>query len=55
MSPSKIINKIVSWLDVPLEVYKPSLDDYLKILLLSYMVNSFWFFQRRIINAVIKA
>ena len=54
MSPSKIINRILSWMDVPLEEYQPTLDDYLKIMILSYMVNSFWFFQRRIINATIK-
>jgi len=36
---------------MPLEEYKHSKDDYIKILILSYMVNSFWFFQRKIINA----
>ena len=34
-----------------MEEYKPSQEDYIKILILSYMVNSFWFWHRRIINA----
>jgi hypothetical protein len=51
MSPSKIINRIIEWSSLPLEEYKPSEEDYIKMLMLSYMVNDFWFFQRRIINA----
>ena len=34
-----------------MEEFKPSQEDYIKILILSYMVNSFWFWHRRIINA----
>lgn len=51
MSPSKIIDRIIEWGNLPLEEFKASEEDYVKMLVLSYMVNSFWFFQRRIINA----
>ena len=51
MSPSKIIDKIIEWSQLPLEEYKPSEEDYIKMLLLTYLVNSLWFFQRKVINA----
>ena len=51
MSAGKIVDRIVEWSDIPLEDLKPSQEDYVKILVLSYMVNSFWFWHRRIINA----
>jgi poly(3-hydroxyalkanoate) synthetase len=51
MSSGKIVDRIVEWSTIPMEQYKPSQEDYIKILILSYMVNSFWFWQRRIINA----
>ena len=51
MSPSRIIDRIIEWASLPLEEYKPSEEDCHKMLVLAYMVNSFWFFQRKIINA----
>ena len=51
MSSSKVIDFVVEWANVPLEKYKPSQDDYVKIIVLSYMVNKFWFWERRILNA----
>jgi len=51
MSAGKIADRIVQWSNIPLEDLKPSQEDYIKILVLSYMVNSFWFWHRRIINA----
>jgi len=54
MSSSKIIDKIGEWASMPIESFKPSEDDYIKMLILAYLVNSFWFFQRRIINACVE-
>lgn len=51
MSCSKIVDKMVKWASMPLQEFKPSEDDYIKMLVLAYLVNSFWFFQRKIINA----
>jgi hypothetical protein len=51
MSPSKIIDRIIEWANLPIEEFKASEEDYIKMLILAYMVNSFWFFQRKIINA----
>lgn len=54
MSCSKIIDRMARWGSMPLEEFKPSEDDYIKMLILAYLVNSFWFFQRRIINACLQ-
>jgi hypothetical protein len=51
MSPSSIVDFVVEWANESPEKFKPSQDDYIKIVILSYMTNSFWFWQRRILNA----
>lgn len=51
MGSGDVVDFIVEWANVPLEEFKPSQEDYVKIVVLSYMVNNFWFWQRRIINS----
>lgn len=51
MGAGRTVDRIVEWANIPMEEFKPSQEDYIKILILSYMVNSFWFWHRRIINA----
>ena len=54
MSVSKIVNRIIEWASLPIEQYKPSQEDYIKMLILTYLVNDLWFFQRKIINACLE-
>lgn len=54
MSPSKIIDRLIEWSGMPLEEFQLSEEDYAKMMMVAYMVNSFWFFHRKIINAAIK-
>lgn len=51
MTPAKIVDRVLEWSTMPMTEYKPSEEDYKKIVILSYMVNSFWFWHRRILNA----
>lgn len=55
MKPGRVVDYIVEWANYPIQEYKPSQDDYIKIAILSYMVNNFWFWHRRIINAGIQS
>lgn len=54
MSPSKIIDRLIEWSGMPLEEFQLSEEDYAKMMMVAYMINSFWFFHRKIINAGIK-
>jgi hypothetical protein len=54
MSPSRIIDRLIELAGLPLEEFKPSQEDYAKMVMVAYMVNSFWFFHRKIINAGLK-
>ena len=51
MNSGKVVDYVVEWSQLDLQQFKPSADDYNKIVILSYMVNNFWFWQRRILNA----
>lgn len=54
MTPGKAVDFVVEWANIDqaqFQKFKPSKEDYHKIVILSYMINSFWFWQRRILNA----
>ena len=54
MTPGKVVDFVVSWANIDqakFQKFKPSKEDYHKIVVLSFMIYSFWFWQRRILNA----
>jgi hypothetical protein len=54
MTPGKVVDYVVEWANIDqakFHKFKPSKDDYHKIVVLSYMINSFWFWQKRVLNS----
>lgn len=50
LSSGGVVSLFEKWSKLPTD-YHFSQEDYLKLLVLAYMVNSFWFWQRRVLNA----